>query len=67
MQDRIDDNGITGLNCAGFGSCMVVTATFGMVTAGQVLRRLAEAANAQAQAVTAAAGQTVQAEAALLS
>jgi tRNA A37 threonylcarbamoyladenosine dehydratase len=64
---EIDDNGITGLNCAGFGSCMVVTATFGMVTAGQVLRRLAEAANAQAQAVTAAAGQTVQAKAALLS
>jgi tRNA A37 threonylcarbamoyladenosine dehydratase len=64
---EIDDNGITGLNCAGFGSCMVVTATFGMVTAGQVLRRLAEAANAQAQTVTAAAGQTVQAEAALLS
>ncbi len=66
---EIDDNGITGLNCAGFGSCMVVTATFGMVTAGQVLRRLAEAANAQAQAAPAdaAAGQTVQAEAALLS
>jgi len=64
---EIDDNGITGLNCAGFGSCMVVTATFGMVTAGQVLRRLAEAANAQAAAANAAAGQTVQAEAALLS
>jgi tRNA threonylcarbamoyladenosine dehydratase len=64
---EIDDNGITGLNCAGFGSCMVVTATFGMVTAGQVLRRLAEAANAQAAATDAAAGQTVQAEAALLS
>lgn len=62
----IDDNGITGLNCAGFGSCMVVTATFGMVTAGQVLRRLAEAANARA-AAAATAGQTVQAEAALLS
>jgi tRNA A37 threonylcarbamoyladenosine dehydratase len=65
---EIDDNGITGLNCAGFGSCMVVTATFGMVTAGQVLRRLAEAANAQAAAAAnAATGQTVQAEAALLS
>ncbi|MEW7848153.1 tRNA cyclic N6-threonylcarbamoyladenosine(37) synthase TcdA [Massilia aurea] len=63
---EIDDNGITGLNCAGFGSCMVVTATFGMVTAGQVLRRLAEAANAKSQAA-ATAGQTVQAEAALLS
>jgi len=63
---EIDDNGITGLNCAGFGSCMVVTATFGMVTAGQVLRRLAEAANAKSQAA-ATAGPTVQAEAALLS
>lgn len=64
----VDPNSITGLNCAGFGSSMVVTATFGMVTAGQVLRRLAEAANAEAAAEAAApAGQTVQAEAALLS
>lgn len=69
----VDPNSITGLNCAGFGSSMVVTATFGMVTAGQVLRRLAEAA-AAAEAAEAApeapavpAGQTVQAEAALLS
>ena len=61
----VDPNSITGLNCAGFGSSMVVTATFGMVTAGQVLRRLAEAANAEAEAVPAV--QTVQAEAALLS
>ncbi|RNF31086.1 sulfur acceptor protein CsdL [Massilia aurea] len=65
----VDPNSITGLNCAGFGSSMVVTATFGMVTAGQVLRRLAEAANAEAalEAQAAPAGQTVQAEAALLS
>lgn len=65
----VDPNSITGLNCAGFGSSMVVTATFGMVTAGQVLRRLAEAANAEAaaEALEAPAGQTVQAEAALLS
>ncbi len=65
----VDPNSITGLNCAGFGSSMVVTATFGMVTAGQVLRRLAEAANAEAALETQAApvGQTVQAEAALLS
>lgn len=69
----VDPNSITGLNCAGFGSSMVVTATFGMVTAGQVLRRLAEAA-AAAKAAEAAleasavpAVQTVQAEAALLS
>ena len=33
--------GVTGLNCAGFGSAMVVTATFGLVAAAQVLRRLA--------------------------
>jgi len=37
-----DDAGITGLNCAGFGSAMVVTATFGLVAAAHVLRKLAE-------------------------
>ncbi|MET0268041.1 MAG: tRNA cyclic N6-threonylcarbamoyladenosine(37) synthase TcdA [Duganella sp.] len=37
----VDAGGITGLNCAGFGSAMVVTATFGMVAAGHVLRQLA--------------------------
>lgn len=35
------DNGITGLNCAGFGSAMVVTASFGLVAAAHVLRKLA--------------------------
>jgi tRNA A37 threonylcarbamoyladenosine dehydratase len=40
----IDPNSVTGLNCAGFGSSMVVTATFGMVAAGHVLRKLAEQA-----------------------
>ena len=65
----IDANGVTGLNCAGFGSSMVVTATFGMVAAGHLLRKLADAANAEpvdALDVVAQA-QTVQAEAALLS
>ncbi|NMM26467.1 MAG: tRNA cyclic N6-threonylcarbamoyladenosine(37) synthase TcdA [Glaciimonas sp.] len=33
--------GITGINCAGFGSAMVVTAAFGLVAAAQVLRKLA--------------------------
>jgi tRNA threonylcarbamoyladenosine dehydratase len=33
--------GVTGLNCAGFGSAMVVTATFGMVAAAHLLRKLA--------------------------
>ncbi|MGZ3158289.1 MAG: tRNA cyclic N6-threonylcarbamoyladenosine(37) synthase TcdA [Burkholderiaceae bacterium] len=37
-----DAAGITGLNCAGFGSAMAVTASFGLVAAAQVLRRLAE-------------------------
>ena len=36
--------GITGLNCAGYGSAVVVTASFGFVAAGHVLRKLAEAA-----------------------
>jgi len=34
-------NGVSGLNCAGFGSSMVVTASFGMIAAGHVLRQLA--------------------------
>lgn len=39
--DADDNTGITGLNCAGFGSAMVVTASFGLVAASQVLRKLA--------------------------
>jgi tRNA A37 threonylcarbamoyladenosine dehydratase len=34
--------GVAGLNCAGFGSSMVVTATFGLVAVGHVLTRLAD-------------------------
>ena len=63
-----DPNSVTGLNCAGFGSSMVVTATFGMVAAGHLLRKLAEAANAQPQTgAEAVVVQTVQPEEALLS
>ncbi|HJV79274.1 tRNA cyclic N6-threonylcarbamoyladenosine(37) synthase TcdA [Noviherbaspirillum sp.] len=40
--DEDDKAGVTGLNCAGFGSAMVVTASFGLTAAAQVLRRLAE-------------------------
>lgn len=58
---EVDANSVTGLNCAGFGSSMVVTATFGMVAAGHVLRKLADAANA------AVAVETVQQQATLLS
>lgn len=47
------DQGITGLNCAGFGSAMVVTASFGLIAAAQVLRHLAaEAAPSTQTAVT---------------
>jgi tRNA A37 threonylcarbamoyladenosine dehydratase len=38
---------VTGLNCAGFGSSMVVTASFGMIAAAHILRKLAEAALAE--------------------
>lgn len=41
--DERNGNGVTGLNCAGFGSAMVVTASFGMVAAAHVLRKLAQA------------------------
>lgn len=40
------ESSITGLNCAGFGSSMVVTASFGMIAAAHILRKLAEAAHA---------------------
>lgn len=40
--------GVTGLNCAGFGSSIVVTASFGLAAAAQVLRNLAAAAKATA-------------------
>jgi tRNA A37 threonylcarbamoyladenosine dehydratase len=74
---EIDASSITGLNCAGFGSSMVVTATFGMVAAGHLLRKMAEAANAAAvpaavsvriaEPAPAANDDAVQAEEALLS
>lgn len=34
--------GVTGLNCAGFGSAVVVTAAFGLVAAAHVLRLVAQ-------------------------
>ncbi|MES2069580.1 MAG: tRNA threonylcarbamoyladenosine dehydratase [Pseudomonadota bacterium] len=37
-----DAAGITGLNCAGYGSSMVVTASFGLAAAAHVLRKLAQ-------------------------
>ncbi len=40
--DADERGGVTGLNCAGFGSAMAVTASFGLVAAALVLRKLAE-------------------------
>lgn len=45
--DSAAPGGVTGLNCAGFGSSMVVTASFGLAAAGYVLRKLADAAPTQ--------------------
>ncbi|HEX2530209.1 MAG TPA: tRNA cyclic N6-threonylcarbamoyladenosine(37) synthase TcdA [Burkholderiaceae bacterium] len=45
--DEDNPRGLTGLNCAGFGSTMVVTASFGLVAAAQVLRKLAADADLQ--------------------
>ncbi|OWY27107.1 tRNA threonylcarbamoyladenosine dehydratase [Herbaspirillum robiniae] len=38
----VTQGGVTGLNCAGFGSAMVVTASFGLVAASHVLKKLAQ-------------------------
>jgi tRNA A37 threonylcarbamoyladenosine dehydratase len=46
-----EEPGITGLNCAGYGSAMVVTASFGLVAAAHVLRKLAEQADVKESAV----------------
>ena len=40
-EDSCAIDAVTGLNCAGFGSSMAVTATFGMVAAAHALRHLA--------------------------
>lgn len=42
--DAAASRAVTGLNCAGFGSTMAVTASFGLVAASQVLRKLAQEA-----------------------
>ncbi|HTD06168.1 tRNA cyclic N6-threonylcarbamoyladenosine(37) synthase TcdA [Undibacterium sp.] len=41
-EDAADATGVTGLNCAGYGSSMVVTASFGLAAAAHVLRQLAQ-------------------------
>jgi tRNA A37 threonylcarbamoyladenosine dehydratase len=41
------DEGITGLNCAGYGSAVVVTASFGLVAAAHVLRKLAQSGESE--------------------
>ena len=46
--DEEADEGLTGLNCAGYGSAVVVTASFGLIAAGLVLRKLADQSKATA-------------------
>lgn len=41
-EDAGDPAGVTGLNCAGYGSSMVVTASFGLAASAHVLRKLAQ-------------------------
>jgi tRNA A37 threonylcarbamoyladenosine dehydratase len=38
--ERPEDAGLHGLNCAGFGSSVCVTASFGLRAAAQVLDKL---------------------------
>lgn len=47
---RAVSTAVTGLNCAGYGSAVVVTASFGLVAAAYVLRKLAADADLQAGA-----------------
>ncbi|WP_374584585.1 tRNA cyclic N6-threonylcarbamoyladenosine(37) synthase TcdA [Pseudoduganella sp.] len=54
--ERAPQQGVTGINCAGFGSAMVVTATFGMVAAGHLLRKLAAQVEEPAPAPATASG-----------
>lgn len=56
--DADDKAGVTGLNCAGFGSAMVVTAAFGLVAAAQVLRNLATDLQLQHQCHTLSSSDT---------
>jgi tRNA A37 threonylcarbamoyladenosine dehydratase len=55
MVDDAPSAGVSGLNCAGFGSTVVVTAAFGLVAAAQVLRKLAADAVSRHEAVNKAA------------
>ncbi|MEN9865527.1 MAG: putative Molybdenum cofactor biosynthesis protein [Pseudomonadota bacterium] len=55
--------GVTGLNCAGFGSSVVVTATFGMAAAGHVLQKLAAQASAAAMPTPATSTQATSIQA----
>ena len=41
----LDGAGLSGLNCAGFGSSMAVTASFGLVAVAYLMDRLAKMEN----------------------
>jgi len=52
-EERCDtgSGGVSGLNCAGYGSSVAVTATFGLVAVAHVLARIAESAESRNQGV----------------
>ena len=47
--DDAQQGGVTGLNCAGYGSAVVVTAAFGFIAAAHVLCKLAGLSSSPAQ------------------
>jgi tRNA A37 threonylcarbamoyladenosine dehydratase len=40
----VDDKPLTGINCAGFGAAMAVTASFGLLMTSRILLHLAKTA-----------------------
>ncbi len=53
--DACEVGGVSGLNCAGFGSSVAVTASFGLVAAAHVLRKLAQQTLADVESAAPAA------------
>jgi tRNA A37 threonylcarbamoyladenosine dehydratase len=64
---EIADRAVTGLNCAGFGSSMVVTASFGLTAAALLMRRLAGSAAQAAPAAPAESAESAESAAAISS
>jgi tRNA A37 threonylcarbamoyladenosine dehydratase len=63
VADESGAAGVTGLNCAGYGSAVVVTAAFGLVAAAHVLRALATRPATAAMPAEVVSGSRVDADA----